>query len=329
MQQPKAKIHLLLGAFLVAKALVACGPNESVKIKSPSQDLDPSILKPYSCDSEDSGEEGPGIVSGVRLKKQSRLANSIVFVRQIQNLEKESEDNIICTGTLIAPNTVLTAAHCVFSDVKEKLAERTKVYFNVDPFCSISKNRTEDLGQAVDVQIHPTYDGTNATIAYDLALIKLRDSAPQNYRPMTVAQTFVALGSDQTIYLAGFGVTTDFEVEDKTAPLLRYTKAKPFNDENYRIKNSESSPRLVMDQSGGGACRGDSGGPAIVREGGHLKVIGVASQVTSSNEGATDCHSRVIHTSLSFYNEWLSKTFAEMNPGLKNPFKVALKKKEN
>ncbi len=319
---------IILVSLGLVQFLSACGDLHSIdqiqeaKIGSAAQ-------KTFVCGDENETVEGPGIVGGDRLRKRSLLANSVVFLRQLDTLNSESGGNTTCTGTLIAPDMIVTAAHCVSEGAEETRAARTKAYFGNDPHCSASQGNFDEVRESAAVLIHPEYAPTGEKIKFDLALIKLKSAAPKGYKPLSVAQTFIELEDEAPVFLAGFGVTTDFEVEDTGAPTLRFKKAKVFaNSQSIKgVKNGADSPRLIFDQAGGGACRGDSGGPAIVKKDGKLKMIGVASQVSSHRGGTSTCKALVIHTSLSFYNEWLKTSFQSMNPGKKNPFETPPAKK--
>lgn len=315
-----------LGILVAAQALIACAETGGVsaKLTEPSGS-DVSEMKPYVCQTEDGTEEGPGIVGGKRLKRKSPLASSIVYLRMLVDIKKPEGEGIGCTGTLIADNIVVTAAHCVFEGDATNRAERAMVFLTTDPFCTAVQGRREDVRAVDAVKIHPEYDGTEGKLNYDLALIRLSKPVSADFRPMPVVTSFDKLDPSISVFLAGYGITTDYGVEDKTAPLLRFSKVKPTAPATVgAITNDSESARLSFDQTGGGACRGDSGGPAVVKQNGKLKILGVASQVTGHKGEESNCKAYVLHTSLSFYNEWLKTTFTELTkdktPKVKNPF---------
>lgn len=309
-----ARILLLTLPFLV----VACQEGGLINQGTPAPD---SYLKPYVCANDQGADEGPGILGGSRLKRQSRLANSLVFLFQAK--EGTKEDGNACTATLIAPNVVVTAAHCVDLGAQETRVSRTRVFLSSDPYCSSSESGNSDVRKVEEILIHPDYNETEDGMKNDLALIRFSGGdLPEGRRPLPVANVYIPMTEKDPVYLAGYGVTTDYEQGDQSPPLLRYVKVKPFsNPENFRqIQNGELSPRLIFDQrERGGACQGDSGGPALLREKGKLKIIGVASQVYARGEKSS-CKAYVLHTSLTFHNNWLKTSFAALKTGYPNPF---------
>lgn len=283
--------------------------------------VEPSVLTPYQCGTDSGAEEGPGIVGGTKLKRKSLLGKSVVFI--FQGKDASSTQGDMCTATLISSDVLVTAAHCVQSGDKDTRAARTRAFFHNDPYCTATTGiQSSDVVDVEKIEIHPEYQGTEDTMKYDIALIKLKKSAPAGTQPLKVAKSFIPMNEQDAVYLAGYGVTTDYDSVDTEAPMLRYAKVKAFaNPEDFRgVQNKATSPRLIFDQNSGGACRGDSGGPAIVKNKGALAIVGVASQVFSRGE-TINCKAYVLHTSLSFYNTWLSETYEALNSRSANPFR--------
>lgn len=281
---------------------------------------EPSVLKPYQCGTDEGAVDGPGIVGGTRLKRKSPLGRSVVFI--FQGKENSTTQGDMCTATLISSDVLITAAHCVVSGAAETRASRTRAFFHNDPYCTAATGiKSSDVIEVERVEIHPDYTGTDDTMKFDMALIKLKRAAPEGAQPLKVAKNYIPLAEEDPVYLAGYGVTTDYETVDTEAPKLRFTKVKAFsNPEDFKgVQNRASSPRLIFDQNGGGACRGDSGGPAIVKSKGRLTLVGVASQVFARGDNI-NCKAYVLHTNLSFYNTWLKDTYDSLQSQSANPF---------
>jgi len=117
------------------------------------------------------------------------------------------------------------------------------------------------------------------------------------------------MSSSSEIYVAGYGKTKEYDVEDKNDPLLRYTKVKPLNF--GRGSNDESASVLFFDQSSGSSvCAGDSGGPAMMRDSkGILRQIGVASYVFNPQDPDAACSYGVAYTSVTKYKDWITTVY--------------------
>lgn len=158
-----------------------------------------------------------------------------------------------CTGTLIAPHTVLTAGHCVPALRRRELS----VFFGDSlaaggVFVAVS-----------DTRIHPDFDP--ASLAHDLALFTLREVGPVSPLPLD-PRTFDASLVGQTLRIVGFGVT---------APDSGDTGAK-------RSGTASVTAVDALDLTASGApslpCRGDSGGPALLDDGTGEHIGGVVSR---------------------------------------------------
>lgn len=174
---------------------------------------------------------------------------------------------IFCSGTLVAPRVVLTAAHCLT---------------RVQPEAVLFGSGLANEGALVDVlelRVHPEYEPTS--VGNDVGLVLLASTAPPDVRPLPLALDTVAAGSP--VRVVGFGTTskTDREPRRKREGRAAIAAVTP---SEFTILASPSQ-----------TCAGDSGGPAFVVVDGVERLAGVHSAgdpdcTDSGREARVDPH---------------------------------------
>lgn len=221
-----------------------------------------------------------GAVTGNAPPATGWAARSIVMIVDAR------ED--LCTGTALAPDLVLTAAHCVARPVKYEV----KAY---------------QSGQSVSVRsvaVHPRFDMASYTASRataDLALIKLTAPLPNIVVPAALAAPRrVAAG--ETLTIAGFGVTVAGTARGLGVPRMAKlaVTGKPGS---LQIRLVDSATR--NQRTGLGGCTGDSGAPAFDGDG--PLVIGVVSWSTAPQD-TEGCGGLTGVTPLLNYRAWIVET---------------------
>lgn len=169
----------------------------------------------------------------------------------------------VCTGVVLAPDTVLTAGHCAADG-------EHRVHFR------------DTTGEPVLVAIaaravHPGYDAGAAKArrrSIDLALLRTATPLPARFAPVTLSAALPRAGDSLT--LSGYGAA---KPGDPRSTGTYRSVALPV------IEPYGPSRILVWLQGGaGGACQGDSGGPIAAADGG---VLALSAWIGGSCGGLT------------------------------------------
>jgi MYXO-CTERM domain-containing protein len=162
----------------------------------------------------------------------------------------EVEGRPYCSGTLIAPRVVLTAAHCVVDQPPIRV------------FAGSQPGDGGTTAGVVEVRIEPSFD--RPSLRGDVATLVLDDAVDAPSWPILAAEDAAALAGG-TLRLVGFGKAS----ADDTAPLRKRMGTASVATVDATSFGFTPSPSQT--------CMGDSGGPAFATVGGVEYLAGVTS----------------------------------------------------
>lgn len=210
-----------------------------------------------------------------------------------------------CTGTLIAQQIVVTAAHCVESIEDSGLSTVT---FRTD-FPEANDQFRSEYHEILQIAKHPRYtSGSGAE--YDIGLLILKNKVtnvtplPFNRSPMDAAWI------GKTIRVVGYGYI-------QTRPSYVYPDRKHAAD--IPLFQIDPSSFIHYDPTGAvSACHGDSGGPALFEASGKLRVMGVTSiayRASPGTGGRTYCDGGAVSTRVDAHLDFLRPFLQQFGDG--------------
>jgi len=230
----------------------------------------------------------------------------VVFFETVQPGGK-----ISCTGTLVAPNLVATALHCVTSSTLDHfdcqpdgtITAATVQAGAIGPLVApanvkIYTGSPVDYSQPVAVGAKLYGTGSTQGCQGDLALIQLDHALDA---PVSSVRLDRMATRREQVYALGYGETD--AVDNRGYRLVREVEVIDVGPSSTAEALRTASPRTFV--VGEGPCKGDSGGPAFSAATGAL--LGVFS--LNENDDCSAVGIRNVYTSLSPYSKLILDAF--------------------
>ncbi|XP_017869869.1 PREDICTED: serine protease snake-like [Drosophila arizonae] len=203
-----------------------------------------------------------------------------------------------CGGSLIAPNFVLTAAHCI-----DFGGQRPVIVRLGGDNLTVSMDAVHHDYRIRRIFIHPGY---NENTAYnDIALLELEGHVPPILRPVCLWQDAKLAKKD--LIAVGYGQISFAGLS--SSQLLKVDLQHISNDQCREYYSREQLPKgLAASQVCAGdlsgkadTCQGDSGGPLVMRlDGSTWYLVGITSLGQGCAIGPPSIYTRV-----SSYLDWI------------------------
>lgn len=279
--------------------------------------LSPLFESAYAgnLDSElDLGNTLTGIIGGVPVANGNAVMTSTVLIVGSETAVgpngQQGTQQFICTGSIIANDLVLTAAHCLGSSGNAVLQVAFRSSINgPGPIVGvIAQTRPQD---------YVSLANSSPVDQDDVGLLRLAQPIPAGYAPAHILTDLSVLQSGTPVLLAGYGIDVPVAPTDPKDPggagVLREVQQQILNP---HYGNTEV---LVSLANGRGACHGDSGGPAFIQSGGVLYLFGVTSRLTSDdpeirngNRVLVECSVDMVYTNLLTRGAWINSAAAQL-----------------
>ena len=188
-----------------------------------------------------------------------------------------------CSGAVLAPNIVLTAAHCVAAP------GATRIHFRDSAGKPV-------LMEVARVARHPGFraDAVAARAkSIDLALVETKEALPSSFSAVAIGDAPGAVGAPFDV--AGFGVAQPGVAS--TSGVLRRAQLS--------LRAPLSNVLLWLDSPGGaGACTGDSGAPVFSNG----ALVGIVAFAQGQN--GRGCGGLTQAVRLAPYRGWIEQTLS-------------------
>jgi hypothetical protein len=250
---------------------------------------------------------GPGdhfipFFTGIRLPETKITGGTGTTISEFPWQVFVEAGNLICGGSIIANNWILTAAHCVKDNSGATFpASQVKVKVGASNPFSPTQGSVYNASAVI-----PHENFNDNTLANDIALIRLGTSIdnPNASAVKLITSSDVSYGATDPgvmAWVTGWGLTNANDENSFPTTLQKVQLPIITTSQALTVWNSIPSSDMMAGFLNGNkdACSGDSGGPLVVPVMGEYKQAGIVSW------GSSKCDTYGAYTRISLFQEWI------------------------
>jgi secreted trypsin-like serine protease len=260
-------------------------------------------------------------LAGKIINGQEAVPNSWPWMVFLKGFEDNSNERLLCGGTIIDERTIVTAAHCITTP---KDPSKIRIFVGLHDASKIIRNDfyddSYDYYTPSNIHIHPKYknDNKNGPVN-DIAVLQFETNFTFSDK---VSPVCMPRANDhknlynKNVVTTGWGRTQDGQLADR----LKQANLKVITDMTKCLKNFRAAEQYCVigrtKNPASNVCFGDSGGPLVYFDGSKWVLYGITSYVQLA-ENECDFSKPSYFTSVPHYLDFIYKYSVSSSSGLR------------